>query len=123
MKINNTLKLLLIFILFLSWNTRLSAQTTDLSKAVIIVSDKIQSPVKETAIRVLQEEVAQRTGIKLAVTTKAESQVMIVLAKTSDVNVNGIPYPIRIGGNHPEIKPEGYRVNLHNSTGKNKFFG
>ena len=118
MKINNTLKLLLIFILILSGYSKLSAQTADLSKAVIIVSDQIKSPVKETAIRVLQEETAQRTGIQLRVSSKAESPVIIILAKTSDVAVDGIPAPARIGENQPETKAEGFRISLDNSTGK-----
>jgi hypothetical protein len=43
----------------------LFAQKPDLSRAEIIASPKIKSPVRETAIKVLQEEVAKRTNIKL----------------------------------------------------------
>jgi len=46
-----------------------SAQTIDLTKAEIIASDKIASPVRETAIRVLQEEVAKRTSINFRISS------------------------------------------------------
>ena len=118
MKNHNPLKLLLVFILIFLGCSNLSAQTTDLSKGVIMVSDKIKSPVKETAIRILQEETAQRTGIKFAISSKTDNPIKIILAKASDFEVNGIPLPIRMGENQPETKSEGFRVNLDNSTGK-----
>jgi len=95
------------------------AQTTDLSKAAIIASSKINSPVRETAIRVLQEEVAQRTSINLQLTSKWGKTSIIILATINDNEINGIPVPKRTGDNLPELKKEGYRLFCEKKNGEN----
>ena len=45
--------------LLLFFGLALSAQVVDLSMATIVASKNIPSPVRETAIRVLKEEIAQ----------------------------------------------------------------
>lgn len=96
----------------------ISAQTIDLSKASILVSSKINSPVRETAIRVLQEEVAQRTDIHLQLFTKKGITPAIILASQSDHEVNGIQVPKRSGENLPENKAEAFRICLEKAAGK-----
>jgi hypothetical protein len=95
----------------------LSAQTIDFSKAGIMVSASIQSPVKETLIKVLQEEVAQRTAINLPVASKWGKSVL-VLATKSDTEVKGVPVPKRTGENLAENNVEGFRVVAENQSGK-----
>ncbi|MDP3002938.1 MAG: hypothetical protein Q8N38_07410 [Bacteroidales bacterium] len=94
------------------------AQTTDLSKAAIIASSKINSPVRKTAIRVLQEEVAQRTSITLQLTSKWGKAAIIALVTINDDEIYGIAVPKRAGENLPETKAEGFRIYLDKSDGK-----
>jgi hypothetical protein len=95
----------------------LSAQVLDLSKAAIIASGTIKSPVKETVIRVLQEEVAQRTGINLPLSSKW-GKTIVVLATKNDAEINGISVPKRTGENMPESNAEGFRIFADQSNGK-----
>jgi hypothetical protein len=88
------------------------AQNIDLSKATIAASTGINSPVRETAIRVLQEEVAKHTAIKLPLVSKSGASSLIILAKSSDTQVNGLAVPKRSGDNLAENKPEGLRLVL-----------
>ena len=96
----------------------LTAQTTDLSKAEILASAKIKSPVRETAIRVLQEEVAKRTSINLKLATGGGKSSIIALAILNDNELNGLPVPKRIGVDLPESKKEGYRIFSEKMNGK-----
>ena len=96
----------------------LSAQTIDLSRASIIISERINSPVKETVVRVLQEEVAQRTSITLKLNSGEGKSSVIVLAKKDEVTIDGLTVPKRIGKDLPENRDEGFRICLENSNGK-----
>ncbi|MEO8413696.1 MAG: hypothetical protein ABI472_08550 [Ginsengibacter sp.] len=107
---------LVAFVLFRSGV--LPAQITDLSNAVIIASSKINHPVRETAIRVLQEEVAHRTSIQLRLTSKSVNTPVIILATIKDIEINGLPLPVRPGENLPETKAEGFRIVMDRSEGK-----
>ncbi len=89
-----------------------SAQTIDLSKAVIIASSTIDHPVKETAIRVLQEEVAQRSFVSLRAVSQSTNAPVIILATIKDDEINGLPVPKRSGENLPETKAEGFRITI-----------
>ena len=95
-----------------------SAQIIDLSKASIIASSTIAHPVRETAIRVLQEEVAQRTSLDLPLITKFGNAPVIVLASIKDDEINGMPVPKRNGEIFPEMKAEGFRIKLTQSNGE-----
>jgi len=95
-----------------------SAQTIDLTKAEIIASDKIASPVRETAIRVLQEEVAKRTSINFRISSNWDNNSTIALAIQSDKELNGLVVPKRLGANLPESKAEGYRILSEKKNGK-----
>jgi len=94
-----------------------SAQTIDLSKATIIASKTIKSPVRETEIRVLQEEVAKRTGINLGMSSMIGKTPVIVLATIQDNEVGGLAVPKRAGNDLPETKPEGFRIFQNRSGG------
>ena len=96
----------------------LPAQSTDLNKASIIVSENISPVVRETAIRILQEEVALRTSINLQIVSKWGRTASIALASVNDVEIDGIKVPKRTGENLPETKSEGFRICLEKSTGK-----
>jgi len=118
MKIHNydIRSFLIVFLFFVSG--LVSAQTIDLSKASIIASTKINSPVRETAIRVLQEEIAQRTSINLKLNSKSGHTPIIALATQKDNEVYGQSVPKRSGENLPETKPEGFRICHEKIAGK-----
>ena len=96
-----------------------AGQAIDFSKAVLVISPEIHSPVRETAVRVLQEEVAQRTSINLQLASKLENKPVIALATKMDKDINGLPVPFWIGGKNPwASKPEGFRIFLEKKNGK-----
>ena len=80
----------------------------------------INHPVRETAIRVLQEEVAQRTSINLRVAFKIGITLsVIILANIKDNEIDGVHVPKSTGENLPETKAEGFRIVLTQSKEKN----
>jgi len=104
--------------LILLFSLSISAQTVDLSKATILASKNIPSPVRETAIRILKEEVAQRTAIQLKEINKFDIQPVIALVISSDKELSGKLVPINNSDTKPENKPEGYRLVLDQTNGK-----
>lgn len=94
----------LIFAFLFFFSGLVSAQTIDFSKASIIASSKINSPVRETAISVLQEEVAQRTSINLKLISKLGNGPLIVLVTQKENEVVCLPVPKRSGENLPGTK-------------------
>lgn len=104
--------------LMLLINLSLSAQVLDLSKANIYASKNIPSPVRETAIRILKEEIAQRTAIQLREIDKVGNQPVIALVISSEKALSGIPVPVNNSEAKPENKPEGYRLFVDQSNGK-----
>jgi len=96
----------------------LPAQTIDLRSASIIISERINSPVKETAARVMQEEILQRTAITLKLNSGQGKSPVIVLATKDDVTIDGLTVPKQIGKDLPENKAEGFRIYLENSNGR-----
>ena len=90
-------------------------QEIDLSKSVLIASPNIKSPVRETVIRILQEEIAQRSMINLKVLTTPAKSPVIALVLVTDQDLNGIKIPHRTGENLPEKKTEGFRIFLDKS--------
>jgi len=95
---------------FLLFTGGLSAQEVNLSKASIIATKSIQSPLRETVIRVLQEEVLKRTTISLTEVSKSDNSSLIVLASLTDTVIDGLRVPKRQGDNLPEAKGEGFRI-------------
>ena len=94
---------------FLLFTGGLSAQEVNLSKASIIATKSIQSPLRETVIRILQEEVLKRTTISLTEVSKSDNSSLIVLASLTDTVIDGLRVPKRQGDNLPEAKGEGFR--------------
>ena len=94
-----------------------SAQTFDLSKATIVASKTINSPVRETVIRVLQEEVAKRTSINLGLSLAIGKTPVIILATINDREISGLAVPKRTGDDLPETKTEGFRIFRDKSDG------
>lgn len=81
------------------------------SDATIIVSKKIKSPVRETLMRVLQEEVTRRTAQPWPVTEKwPETPAVIAIALAGEAKLAGQPIPSPVRADSPEFNPEGFRI-------------
>ncbi|QMW03917.1 hypothetical protein [Spirosoma foliorum] len=98
----------------------LMAQTINLKQAVLLVSPSVPSPMRETAPRILSEEIEKRTGVLLKTTStwpkSGITRVALVLA--SDKTLQGASVPANTATERPELKPEGYRiVSETNATG------
>ncbi len=89
-----------------------AASATDLKKASVVVSSSIPSPMKETALQVLTEEVQKRTGISLkqAATWPKASGPVIALLLSSDTGISGMAAPAGRSRENHEFKKEGYRI-------------
>lgn len=97
----------------------LYGQNVNFSKAAIAASEKISNPVRQTAIRVLQEEIFNRTGINPALVSKTGKYPLIILATKEDNYLLDLKVPHRYGSDLPEEQPEGFRMVLEDSNGKN----
>jgi len=109
------LQLLTLLLLF---TISLSAQIADLSKMTILASKNIPSPVRETAIRVLKEEIAQRTALQPKESEKFDSPAVVALVLSSDKELAGLKVPVNPSDLKPENKAEGFRLILEQSNGK-----
>ena len=109
---------IVIISVFVALTVIASAETVDISKAEIIASEKMGSQIRETAIRVLQEEIAKRTAINLKLVSAWGKTGNIALAMTTDKVLNGVEVPKRTGKNLPENKDEGYRIYFEKRGGK-----
>ena len=90
----------------------------DLSKATILISPSIKSPVHETAVNILIEEIQERTSLQLKTGNNWDNQTIIALALSEDENVFGENIPHRMGDDLPELKEEGYRIFHESKNGK-----
>ncbi len=82
----------------------------DLSNASILASTAFRSPVRETAIRVLQEEVEKRTSLKLPLAGGKRKTPLIILARVNDTMAGDLMVPAEYRYSHPESEPEGFRL-------------
>jgi hypothetical protein len=104
-------KLFLFFLLI--GNMSVHAQTFDFSNAILIASPSIQSPVRETLLQTLQEELKQRTFISLPVADAWNSKrPVIALVLSSHPELAGKHLPVIKGDNLPEFQPEGFRITI-----------
>jgi hypothetical protein len=111
--------LFVVLILFLSLPEILPAQQVDLTNAAILASPKIESPMRETVITVLQEEVEKRTGLNWTKATSWKNKnTVIAIVETGDKKLAGQSVPLRSGDNLPEQQPEGYRIISENQNDK-----
>jgi hypothetical protein len=99
----------LLFIIFIK-ATQAAPEIIDLSNSSIIASSNIKSPVRETAIKVLQEEIEKRTSLKLPVLSGKPKAPIIMLAMASDEELSGISVPRRADILLPEKQSEGFRI-------------
>jgi hypothetical protein len=96
------------------------ATPIDLSKAKILISDKIASPVKETCIRVLQEEVEKRTSITLSQVENWSTESMtIALCLSGTKKLIGKSVPIGDDEESGEYKSEGFRLFYDKNNNQN----
>lgn len=91
----------------------------DLSKATILVSPGIKSPVRESAVMILTEEIGKRTALKLKSRENWDHKTIIACALSTDKDLFGELIPKREGVNLPESKKEGYRLFHEIKNGKN----
>lgn len=89
------------------------AEEVNLSRSKILVSSSIKSPVKETVIQVLQEEINKRTGDRFALTDTWQNSTTIALALSSD--------EVLLGKNLPNkslltLKAESFSVVVEKSS-------
>lgn len=87
---NAALKICLVLLCI---SSTVFAGEIDLSGSRLLVSPSIKSPVKETIIQLLQEEIHRRTGIPLGVTDAWGGSPVIALALSSDGTLNGKALP------------------------------
>lgn len=101
----------LALILAMSGN-QLTAQSINLKQAVVLVSPSIPSPMRETAPRMLREEIEKRTGVllKTASTWPKVGSTRIALVLAGDKEFQGVTIPVNTSTDRPENKPEGFRV-------------
>ncbi|CAG5018811.1 hypothetical protein DYBT9275_06076 [Dyadobacter sp. CECT 9275] len=97
-------------LLSICWSV--GAQSVNLKNPVLVVSPNIPLPMRETAAKVLAEEIGKRTDFAVKTQTawpKAGTPV-IALVMASDTELNGKRVPAKRGADSPEFKKEGYRV-------------
>ena len=87
----------------------------DLSKATLLISKEIKSPVRETIVQVLQEEIAKRTQIQLPVSEKWPQTPVIAIVLASDKSLAGMTVP---SPNNALTQPESFAVTLDNNAGR-----
>ena len=90
----------------------------DLSKANILVSSTIKSPVHESAVDILVQEIGKRTSLQPAKRNDWSSKTVIALTLASDKNMDGVDFPVREGDDFPEMKAEGFRLAHVENNGK-----
>ncbi|WP_020531844.1 hypothetical protein [Flexithrix dorotheae] len=90
----------------------------DISKASIIISNDIKPKVRQSAVRILQEEISQRSGMRWKEISqwKDSKQYTIALVLASTENLDDKTPPARDGKKFPENQPEGFRILLENKT-------
>jgi hypothetical protein len=88
------------------------AQPITIKSVNIIASNTIPSPVKETTVKMLTEEIQKRTSIALkSINGQPKSnEYTIALVLSSDKDLAGKAIPASANKTEPEFKAEGYRI-------------
>lgn len=89
------------------------AKDINLSGSRLMVSSSIESPIKETIIQMLQEEINKRTGVNWAVTNSWKGVPVIALALSSDNELNGKKLP---EASLLSTKSEGFSLIVEDNT-------
>ena len=120
MKFRNLIKKItnwLIFFLLIYGNV--NAQEVNLAKAKILVSDKISLPVRETCVKVLQEEIGKRTSIELNQSDDwVAGNITIALCLADTKKIKGKHVPVNIEKNLSGKNAEGYRLFYEDEANK-----
>ena len=116
MIIKNGLIILIIGIIT-SCSNRVEKQL-DISKATILISPAIKSPVNETAGNILVEEINKRTSLQLNVSDNWDNKTIIALTIVGSKELYSEVVPNRFGDDLPELKKEGYRIFHEDRNGK-----
>ncbi len=84
----------------------------DLTNATFVISQNVPSPIRESLIRILTEEISQRTGVKITLADVVpDSSPVVCLALSDEDELNEKGFLRRGPGDiYPEHKPEGYRL-------------
>ena len=83
------LKLCLLFLFLATSLIYVKGQNIDFSKSSIFISDKIKPEIKETALKILQEEVFKRSNLKLNTIQKNTTLPIITVALANEVSFLG----------------------------------
>ncbi|VAX15257.1 FIG01098537: hypothetical protein [hydrothermal vent metagenome] len=117
-RLTKLFSLLMIFSAFTIFNINIFAEQVGFSEAKILVSEKIASPVKETCLRVLQEEVEKRTSVVLEQTGNWSNDLTIALCLSSSEDLLGKKIPESVGNKIQERLPEGFRLYFNDKNGQ-----
>lgn len=107
--IKNTFYILLVLVCSV---LMLNAQSINFKNATIIVASSVPSPMKETAARMLTEEIAKRTNLTLKTVAAwpKTNALTVALVLSSDRELLGKTIPTRTDKSGAEYKAEGFRV-------------
>lgn len=96
-----------------------SAQQVQLKDVQVLLSSAVPSPMRETVVKVFQDEINKRTGVLLKSTGKwpAKNVPVIAIAMASDAVLDGIEVPHIADKSSAMYKQEGFRV-LTQSDGR-----
>jgi len=113
-KHSNILMALIMTCLFAS---AIASAEIDLTDALLLTREgDIPSP-ERMAVRVLQEEVERRAGVRWAAQTEWPSgQAVIAVAVRNESMISLRKFPAPKSADSPEQKPEGYRILVDNSS-------
>ncbi len=90
----------------------LNAQPISLKNATVLVAPSVPSPMKETAARMLTEEIAKRTNLtlKTAANWPKTNALTVALVLANDRELLGKTIPTRTDKSGAEYQAEGFRV-------------
>ena len=94
-------------------------ESVDLSKAKILISTQIKSPIKETAKDILVEEIEKRTALPIDITNNWDAKTTIALALANENELVGTEIPTGVGKGSSALQKEGYRIFHENNGDKN----
>lgn len=106
---------MLLFLLFFV-SSALHADDIDLSTSKLLVSSSVESPVKETIVEMLQEEIGKRTNFNLTVTDRWEGSSVIALSLSSDNGLYGKSLP---DASRLSRQTESFNVIVEKDNGRN----
>lgn len=110
-------RILLFWIAMLGGMFSTYAQSLSLKNATILVSASVPVPMRETAPKVLTEEINKRTQLLLKPATAwPKTGVTVAMALSSDRELFGKALPARKASDAAETRAEGFRVVVDGQT-------